>query len=170
LPKADSVADNIIKDIKHVFGGKQGKPKEELASREKNREVLTKFLSANAPHLMNCVEPMLDHKRWVEAVAISYQETQYCTVGVGASPKNNCGGITSLLKGRPNGRFASYANKCDGLEQIAYLIERGRYANWTIDQMNGTYCINESNFNYGGKCPYWEENIMRVVNEIRDLY
>lgn len=147
------------------------KPIEELASKGKSKEVLTAFLSNEAPHLVSCVDGLVDnHYRFIEAVAISYQETSYCKNGVGAHPKNNCGAIMSLLPGQPNGRFASYNNKCDGLEQIANLIERGRYADWTINDMNGTYCIDETRENYGSKCPNWTENIMRKINQMRSMY
>lgn len=145
------------------------KPVEQRVSPQRSREILTSYLNVEAPHLVQCIPQVIDgHYRFIEAIAISGQETSFCRNGV-ARTKNNCGGIMSLLTGQPNGRFASYASKCDGLEQIANLIERGRYANWTIEEMNGTYCMNETS-GVGGKCPNWTENIMATVNSIRSLY
>ena len=129
-------------------------------SRQEALVAFQAFTESNAPHLAGCAEHMVDHPRWVEALAISKQETSYCLAGVGRD--NNCGGIKSH---RADREFKTYATKCDGLEDIAFLIEKPRYAAMTIDEMNGTYCVDQ--IRPENRCESWHENIMRTVNEIR---
>lgn len=140
-------------------------PVEQSATLEESRKVATEYLSVHAPHLMSCIDQLVteSHPRWLEAIAISGQETGYCTTGV--AKWNNCGGIRS---GRPDRTWRQYATKCDGLEDIAYLIESERYAGLTVDGMNGTYCVDESAGS--GNCPDWSENIMATVNEMRGTF
>lgn len=118
------------------------------------------YAAANAPHLASCADALASHPRWVEALAISKQETGYCVKGVGRD--NNCGGIKSH---RPDREFKVYPTKCDGLEDIAVLIEKPAYAGLTIDEMNGKYCVDE--LRAGNRCGDWNANIMATVNDIR---
>ena len=143
-------------------------PIETRVSPEKAKKALEFYLNEKNPDIVGCAGGIVEFERWVEAVAITRMETNFCTKGHGVTPKNNCGNISSSIPGRPNGRFKTYANKCDSIEDIAILLSTDRYIDLTIEAMNGTYCVDETT-SKGGECPDWTEVSMQEVDAIRKL-
>lgn len=129
---------------------------------EEAKDRFVRAVSSRNPKLAECADQMVQHPRWVEALAIAGQETTW-----GTNIKSNVNNIGNIQSGRKDRRWKAYANICNGLEDIAILIENDRYRDMTIDQMNGTYCVDEV-VGYG-PCPHWGINIMNFVNEIRSM-
>ena len=143
-------------------------PIETRVSPEKAKKALEFYLNEKNPDIVGCAGGIVEFERWVEAVAITRMETNFCTKGHGIAPKNNCGNISSSIPGRPNGRFKTYANKCDSIEDIAILLSTDRYIDLTIEAMNGTYCVDETT-SKGGECPDWTEVSMQEVDAINEI-
>lgn len=117
---------------------------------------LAAFLASKNPELASCASRLVAHDTWTEAVAIAGHETGYCSKGVARF--NNCGGIRSS---RPDRDWRQYSSKCDGLEDVAILLEKPLYAGRSVAELNGTYCVHE-----GGGCPGWTEDVAMKVAEI----
>ena len=118
------------------------------------------FISQKNPELIRCIPQLMKHKRAIEAIAISGIETGFGTKG-NALTYNNIGNIKSR---RADRTWRIYNDMCEGLEDIADLIEREDYADATIDEMNGHYCVDESRKD--NKCEGWTETIMIFINEM----
>ena len=127
----------------------------------KKEQALREFFGEHNPALVSYAGQIVKLPRWQEAVAIAAQETQLCTVGVGR--QNNCGGIK-----RPDGTFKAYRSAFEGIEDIAYLLQKPRYVNLTIAEMNGIYCVDEERGS--GECPDWTENIESHLAMINKYY
>lgn len=123
--------------------------------------ALEEYLKAKGAHeLAEYADEIIELPRWQEAIAITAKETSFCNAGVGSS-RNNCGAIRSSIAGRG---FKIYENVFDAVWDISYLLQKPRYVNLTIEEMNGIYCVNEAAG--GGKCPMWAETINAVINEL----
>lgn len=127
-------------------------------------EALRKYLiSKGGDELAVYAEEIVKLDRWQDAVAIAWKETHFCTRGVGAS-KNNCGGIKSSIEGRT---FKHYENVYDSVWDINYLLNKPRFKDKSIAELNGIYCVNEAAG--GGACPNWTEVITGVKAELAQL-
>jgi len=127
----------------------------------KKEQALREFFGEHNPALVSFSDEIVKLPRWQEAVAIAAQETQLCTTGVGR--QNNCGGIK-----RPDGTFKAYRTAFEGIEDIAYLLQKPRYVNLSIAEMNGIYCVDEERGS--GECPDWTENIETHLAMINKYY
>lgn len=123
------------------------------------------YLEKRNPALVQYASQIAELPRYLDVLAIAYQETKLCTVGVGEPGKNNCGGIKSH---RADRTFKVYDTPMDALEDISYLLHEPHMVGKTIEEMNGSYCYQEDAVN--GKCDQWTENIERekqtIVNSV----
>lgn len=134
---------------------------EVIATSTVNAEKLAAYLERKgAPELAAYAAEIMELPRWKEALAITAKETTFCRYGVGAS-RNNCGAIRSSIEGRG---FKIYETKFDSVWDVSYLLQKPRYINRSIAEMNGIYCVNEAAG--GGKCPNWTETIEAMIAEI----
>lgn len=123
---------------------------------EPNVDDLIQFLKAKgATDLIPYVHEIVKLPRWVEVVAIVGKETTFCKYGVGSSRKN-CGAIKNA-----KGDFKVYASVMDSIEDVSILLQKPRYKDKSIEEMNGVYCVHD-----GGACPMWSEHIEEMMNEI----
>lgn len=132
---------------------------EELQKRELDNEQVRvdkvqAYLEKRNPALVQYARQIAELPRYLDVLAIAYQETKLCTVGVGEPGKNNCGGIKSH---RADRTFKVYDTPMDALEDISYLLHEPHMVGKTIEEMNGIYCVDEV-AGYGG-CPEWAQNI-----------
>lgn len=137
---------------------------EVIATSTVNAEKLAAYLeSKGAPELAAYAAEIMELPRWKEALAITAKETTFCRYGVGAS-RNNCGGIRSFIEGRG---FKIYETKFDSVWDVSYLLQKPRYINRSIADMNGIYCVDEAAG--GGPCPNWTETIEAFIAEIEEV-
>lgn len=132
--------------------------KEKLENEEIRAAKVEAYLNKRNPALAQYAREIAQLPRYLDVLAIAYQETKLCTVGVGEPGKNNCGGIKSH---RADRTFKVYDNPLDSLEDISYLLHEPHLVGKTIDEMNGTYCVDEANG--GGVCPEWAQNIKSEI-------
>lgn len=124
-------------------------------------EALAEYLrSKGGDELAEYATDIIELDRWQDAVAIAWQETQFCTTGVGAS-QNNCGGIKSWKTERV---FKHYENVYDSVWDIAYLLNKPKFVDRTLAEMNGTYCVDMSTET--GECPNWTETVTHIKSEV----
>lgn len=149
----EEVMDNAIKQLEQIEGTTQHDSKKAAA-------VLREVIGEYNPGLAEHADFIVQLPRWVEAVAISYKETHFCTQGVGSS-RNNCGAI----KNSQTGQFKVYASQRDAIEDISILLNKPAYKNLTIAQMNGFYCQDSNR--PGRKCHNWDVVINQKIQEIK---
>lgn len=125
----------------------------------KSAALVAYLKSKNATALVPYADKIVTLPRWVDVVAIVSHETSFCTRGVGKKQKN-CGAVKNA-----KGDFKKYASVMDALEDVSMLLQNPRYANKTIAEMNGTYCVDE--LNDGNKCSGWTESIELAVEDIK---
>lgn len=125
---------------------------EKLENTQARAEKLRAYFNKKNPDLVQYADEIAVLPRWLDVVAIAHAETSLCQAGVGESRKN-CGAIRNAA----TGEFKQYANEYDALWDINYLLHEEHMAGKTIDEINGTYCVDEANG--GGKCPGWTEHI-----------
>lgn len=135
--------------------------REELENEELRAAKVEAYLNKRNPALAQYAREISQLPRYLDVLAIAYQETKLCTVGVGEPGKNNCGGIKSH---RADRTFKIYDTPLEALEDISYLLHEPHLVGKTIDQMNGTYCVDEANG--GGICPEWAHNIKSEIEVI----
>lgn len=121
--------------------------------------ALREFLGEHNPSLVAYSREIMELPRWQEVLAIAVHETQLCKVGVGR--QNNCGGIK-----RGDGGFKVYTTAFDGLEDISVLLQKPRYRDLTIAEMNSIYCVHEEGPTGVGPCPNWTENVEKYKQEL----
>jgi hypothetical protein len=129
----------------------------------KNTQVvaLRHFLQTRNPEMAKYAHLIVELPRYMEVVALTGQESTWCTKGVGQS-KNNCGAI------RGGKDFKTYPNVYESLKDIARLLDTPAYKDKTIADWNGRYCVHEESSTGTGKCPNWTENITSNVVDIRE--
>lgn len=120
--------------------------------------MLRAYLAPRNKALAGRAEEIVKLPRWREVVGIIGKETSFCTKGVGASRKN-CGAIKNAA-----GEFKRYASEMDAVEDIAILLGKPRYAGRTIQEINGTYCVDETQ--PGNRCPGWDVQILAIASEL----
>lgn len=134
---------------------------EDVATTSPEAEALAKYLrSKGADELAEYSAQIIELPRWKEALAIAGKETSFCLAGVGSS-SNNCGAIMSP---RPDRKWKIYDNVYDAVWDISFLLQKPRYKDLTIKQMNGIYCVDESQ--EGNRCPQWDAHIEHFMAEI----
>ena len=121
--------------------------------------LLKDFLGKYESKLIDYADEIIKLDRWVEVVAIAGVETTFCKHGVGDS-KNNCGAI----KNSKTGEFKVYADPMDSMEDIAYLLQKDLYRDKNITEMNGIYCVDESNRD--NKCKGWDNEILEIISNL----
>lgn len=125
--------------------------------------ALVEYLSARgAVALVPYASQIAELPRWAEVVAIASKETSLCAYGVGKS-KNNCGAIKN-----GSGEFKTYASKMDSIRDIASLLQTPRYKDKTLAQMNGVYCVDETESDR--KCRGWDDHIESEVSAIYTMH
>lgn len=142
-------------------GNQADRKLEELRARKLENEqvraaTVAAYLDKRNPELTKYASEIAQLPRYLDVLAIAYQETKLCTVGVGEPGKNNCGAIKSH---RADRTFKIYDTPLDSLEDISYLLHEPHLVGKTIEEMNGTYCVHEESENGLGACPGWTENI-----------
>lgn len=105
---------------------------------------------------------LLTKPHWKLIVAISHDETQYCTIGTGLV--NNCWGIKAVKgqKATPGG-YAKYATLRIALDAAEDLLAKKQKAGkWlTVDAMNCTYVVPCS--------PNWVHTVKTTLSELDRL-
>lgn len=117
------------------------------------------YLNEQGSDLALYADKIVGHPRWVEALAITGKETSFCMRGVGNS-KNNCGAI------KGGSGFRAYPTEYEGFLAVVELLQKDLYADKTIAEMNGTYCVYEEGPTGVGECPNWTEVIEKFIGDI----
>lgn len=132
--------------------------KRKLENEQVRADQVANYLAKRNPGLVPYAREISQLPRYMDVLAIAYQETKLCTVGVGEPGRNNCGGIKSH---RGDRTFKVYDTALDALEDISYLLHKPHLVGKTIEEMNGIYCVDE--VAGSGACPEWTENIKSEV-------
>ncbi len=121
-------------------------------------EKLREYLNKKNPELSEYADQIVALPRWKEVIGIIGKETSFCLKGVGAS-RNNCGAIMSR-----SGGFKRYTTKLEAIEDVSILLQKPLYAGYSIEEINGTYCVDETQV--GNRCIGWDEQIMKFIKDL----